>query len=144
MMALRRLSAKSSRSSLSDVVNAMKVTKLSTLIENCLFWNQYDPQLLNRFITVRNSSVKEKKQQGSVFRVLKNFHLGGQWLTGVQIPASKSHIWIEFVVVLSFAPGTPGFPLLRKQHFQISLCECATSKSLYLYLSIYLLIYLLS
>lgn len=39
MMALRRLLAKSSRSSLSDVVNAMKVTKLSTLFENGLFWN---------------------------------------------------------------------------------------------------------
>ena len=39
MMALRRLLSKSSRSSLSDVANAMKVTKLSTLIENGLFWN---------------------------------------------------------------------------------------------------------
>lgn len=29
-----------------------------------------DPKLLNRFIIVRNSSVKEKKQQGSVLKSL--------------------------------------------------------------------------
>ena len=68
MMALRRLLAKSSRSSLSDAVNAMTVTKLSTLIENGLF--NYDPKLLDRFITVRNSSLKVKKQQGSVLKTL--------------------------------------------------------------------------
>lgn len=48
MMALRRLLAKSSRSSLSDAVNAMTVTKLSTLIENGLFGIQLRSKALRQ------------------------------------------------------------------------------------------------
>ena len=48
MMALRRLLAKTSRSSLSDAVNAMTVTKLSTLIENGLFGIQLRSKALRQ------------------------------------------------------------------------------------------------
>ena len=75
----------------------------------------------------------------------------------VQIPAS-THMWVEFVVgsllcsesaLRGFSLGTPVFPSPQKPTFPNSnstrnqvdeepLCGCATSKSLFIYLLIYI------